>query len=103
MYAATPADGTVQGMQAAPQQMSYGGMAAGSTMPQAGGAYQVASAGGMQMGTGVSGQPQAADPMAYAKLAGYGQQGVLLLPSFERVFNLSLPLFVRAWSPASSC
>lgn len=77
MYAAAPADGSGQGVQqqGAPQ-MSYGAHGMQGGMP-AGAGYQVASAGGMQMAGGVAGQPQAADPMAYAKLAGYGQQGVI--------------------------
>jgi hypothetical protein len=68
MYAAAPADGS-QGMQQGAQ-MSYG-MAAGGVQ----GGYQLASSGMQMTGGGVAAQPQAADPMAYAKLAGYGQQG----------------------------
>ena len=77
MYAAA-ADGSAQGMPQAAPQMAYGapGMAGGGSMPQGGGGYQMAATGGMPLaGSSVTTQPQAADPMAYAKLAGYGQQG----------------------------
>lgn len=81
MYTTAPADGSAQGgMQQGAPQMSYSsvgsGMQASSGVP-GGQGYQVAPAGGVQMASGsVAAQPQAADPMAYAKLAGYGQQGV---------------------------
>ena len=82
MYTTAPADGSAQGgMQQGAPQMSYSsvgsGMQASSGVP-GGQGYQVAPAGSVQMASGsVAAQPQAADPMAYAKLAGYGQQGEL--------------------------
>lgn len=105
MYAAAPAGGGIgdvgaqqqqqqqpaQGPQYAPaMQASYGGGMGGGQLVQGGGVggpvgvqggtgsqYQVAPSGGMQLSSNPVVQTQAADPVAYAKLAGYGQQGAV--------------------------